>query len=67
VPERRSALEVNYTGDYLDENGRLAVDSSSLEHDQGRVPDHVVNPAALDRPGFRAKLARFAANASAPI
>ncbi|MBB5752200.1 NAD(P)-dependent oxidoreductase [Prosthecomicrobium pneumaticum] len=31
----------------------------------GRVPDHVVNPAVLDRPGFRAKLARFAVNAPA--
>lgn len=29
---------------------------------QGRVPDNVVNPQVLDRPGFRAKLARFDAN-----
>jgi phosphoglycerate dehydrogenase-like enzyme len=29
---------------------------------QGRVPDHVVNRDVLDRPGFQAKLARFAAN-----
>ncbi len=29
---------------------------------QGDIPEHVVNPEVLDRPGFRAKLARFAAN-----
>ena len=28
----------------------------------GRVPEHVVNREVLDRPGFRAKLARFAEN-----
>jgi phosphoglycerate dehydrogenase-like enzyme len=31
----------------------------------GRVPEHVVNPAVLDRPGFCAKLARFIENATA--
>jgi phosphoglycerate dehydrogenase-like enzyme len=31
----------------------------------GRVPDNVVNPAVLGRPGFRAKLARFAENEAA--
>jgi phosphoglycerate dehydrogenase-like enzyme len=30
----------------------------------GRVPDNVVNPAVLTRPGFRQKLARFAENSS---
>jgi len=29
---------------------------------QGLVPEHVVNPEVLARPGFRAKLARFAGN-----
>jgi phosphoglycerate dehydrogenase-like enzyme len=29
---------------------------------RGEVPDHVVNPEVLARPGFRAKLARFAVN-----
>jgi phosphoglycerate dehydrogenase-like enzyme len=32
---------------------------------QGLVPDNVVNPDVLDRPGFRRKLARFAANRQA--
>jgi phosphoglycerate dehydrogenase-like enzyme len=31
----------------------------------GRVPEHLVNPEVLDRPGFRAKLARFAGNKEA--
>jgi hypothetical protein len=30
---------------------------------QGKVPQNVVNPEVLERPGFRAKLARFAENA----
>lgn len=30
---------------------------------QGQVPDNVLNPEVLSRPGFRAKLARFAENA----
>jgi phosphoglycerate dehydrogenase-like enzyme len=30
---------------------------------RGQVPEHVVNPEVLARPGFRAKLARFAENA----
>jgi phosphoglycerate dehydrogenase-like enzyme len=29
---------------------------------RGEVPNHVVNPEVLDRPGFRAKLARFTVN-----
>ena len=29
---------------------------------RGQVPDNVVNPEVLDRPGFREKLARFRAN-----
>jgi len=29
---------------------------------QGQVPDHVVNPAVLNRPGFQAKLERFSSN-----
>jgi phosphoglycerate dehydrogenase-like enzyme len=32
----------------------------------GRVPDNVVNTEVLDRPGFRAKLARFAENDVVP-
>lgn len=31
----------------------------------GREPEHVLNPAVLERAGFRRKLARFAENASA--
>jgi hypothetical protein len=30
----------------------------------GQVPENVVNGAVLERPGFRAKLARFAENAT---
>ena len=30
---------------------------------QGQVPENVVNPAVLERPGFQAKLAWFAGNA----
>ena len=36
--------------------------SYAIRAARGRVPDHVVNPAVLDRPAFRAKLARFAEN-----
>lgn len=32
----------------------------------GEVPEHVVNTAVLDRPGFQAKLARFAGNPADP-
>jgi phosphoglycerate dehydrogenase-like enzyme len=30
----------------------------------GEVPENVVNPKVLERPGFQAKLKRFAANGS---
>lgn len=33
---------------------------------RGQVPEHVVNPEVLERPGFRRKLARFAENAAEP-
>ena len=32
----------------------------------GQVPENVVNPQVLDRPGFHAKLARFAGNRLPP-
>ena len=35
-----------------------------LQAARGQVPGNVVNPAVLDRPGFRTKLARFAPNAT---
>ncbi|MCL5097265.1 MAG: D-glycerate dehydrogenase [Candidatus Omnitrophica bacterium] len=38
------------------------VANGMLRTAQGRVPENVVNPAVLERPGFRAKLARFAEN-----
>jgi len=31
---------------------------------QGRVPEHIVNPEVLERPGFRAKLARFSSHST---
>jgi hypothetical protein len=31
----------------------------------GQITDNIVNPAMLDRPGFRAKVARFASTAHA--
>jgi len=31
---------------------------------RGLVPENIVNPEVLDRPGFRAKLARFSSNSS---
>ncbi len=30
---------------------------------QGMLPDHIINPAVLERPGFQAKLQRFEVNA----
>ncbi len=32
---------------------------------QGRLPDNILNPAVLERPGFQAKLARYRENAAA--
>src|SRR5262245_34222238 len=37
-----------------------AMATGMLRAAAGQVPDNVVNPAVLERPGFRAKLARFA-------
>ncbi len=42
----------------------LAMVEGMLRAATGLVPANVVNPAVLDRPGFRAKLARFRANAA---
>jgi phosphoglycerate dehydrogenase-like enzyme len=39
-----------------------AMAEGMLRAAQGEVPEHVVNAEVLDRPGFRAKLARFAEN-----
>ncbi|MDW6024008.1 NAD(P)-dependent oxidoreductase [Mesorhizobium sp. BAC0120] len=40
----------------------VSVAEGIISASQGLVPDNVVNPDVLERPGFRAKLARFAAN-----
>jgi phosphoglycerate dehydrogenase-like enzyme len=52
------------TSDVWEATGR-AMAEGMLRAGQGDVPDHVVNPAVLERPGFRAKLARFAENRAA--
>ncbi|MCC7353716.1 MAG: hypothetical protein IT330_08160 [Anaerolineae bacterium] len=47
------------------EDGRLGnaqTVQGILRAAQGQIPEHVINPQVLDRPGFRAKLARFAVN-----
>jgi phosphoglycerate dehydrogenase-like enzyme len=49
------------TADVWRATARAMIDGM-LRAATGRVPDDVVNPAVLDRPGFRAKLARFAEN-----
>jgi phosphoglycerate dehydrogenase-like enzyme len=43
-----------------------AMAEGMLRAARGEVPDDVVNPEVLERPAFRAKLARFAENAEAP-
>jgi phosphoglycerate dehydrogenase-like enzyme len=50
------------TADVWRSSARVMIDGM-LRVATGRVPDDVVNPAVLDRPGFRGKLARFAENA----
>ncbi|MDQ6435362.1 NAD(P)-dependent oxidoreductase [Mesorhizobium sp. LHD-90] len=42
----------------------VSVSNGILRAAHGLVPDNVVNRQVLDRPGFQAKLARFAANRS---
>lgn len=42
-----------------------AMTAGMLKSASGEIPDDVVNREVLDRPGFRHKLARFAANQSA--
>src|SRR5262249_36417995 len=51
------------TADVWAATGR-AMAEGMLRAAQGQVPDSVVNPEVFDRPAFRAKLARFAANAA---
>jgi phosphoglycerate dehydrogenase-like enzyme len=51
------------TSDVWRATGR-AMAEGMLRAARGQVPDNVVNGAVLDRPGFRAKLARFAENAA---
>ncbi|MCB1489858.1 MAG: hypothetical protein KDJ88_20665 [Bauldia sp.] len=41
----------------------VAMSEGMLKAARGIVPDNIVNPDVLDRPGFQAKLARFRANA----
>jgi phosphoglycerate dehydrogenase-like enzyme len=43
--------------------GAWAMIDGMLRAATGRVPQDVVNPAVLERPGFRAKLGRFSENA----
>jgi phosphoglycerate dehydrogenase-like enzyme len=49
------------TSDVWRATGRAMADGM-LRAATGRVPENVVNPEVLDRPGFRSKLARFAEN-----
>jgi phosphoglycerate dehydrogenase-like enzyme len=49
------------TTDVWQATGR-AMTEGMLRAACGQVPENVVNPAVLDRPGFQAKLARFAEN-----
>jgi phosphoglycerate dehydrogenase-like enzyme len=49
------------TSDVWKATGRAMVDGL-CKVARGDVPDHVINREVLDRPGFRAKLARFAKN-----
>jgi phosphoglycerate dehydrogenase-like enzyme len=49
------------TSDVWSATGR-AMAEGMLRAARGEVPENVVNPEVLARPGFRAKLARFAAN-----
>jgi len=49
------------TRDVWEATGEAMV-SGILRASRGELPDNIVNPEALGRPGFRAKLARFAAN-----
>ena len=51
------------TSDVWRATGR-AMAEGMLRAARGLIPENVVNPEVLDRPGFRAKLARFAENAS---
>jgi phosphoglycerate dehydrogenase-like enzyme len=50
------------TADVWRATARAMIDGM-LRAATGRVPENVVNGAVLERPGFRAKLARFAVNA----
>ncbi len=49
------------TSDIWKETGR-AMSTGMLQAARGELPDNVVNREVLDRPGFLAKLARFAEN-----
>jgi phosphoglycerate dehydrogenase-like enzyme len=53
------------TSDVWAATGR-AMAEGMLRAARGQVPQDVVNPEVLDRPGFRAKLARFAENDPGP-
>jgi phosphoglycerate dehydrogenase-like enzyme len=52
------------TADVWRATGR-AMAEGMLRAATGQVPEHVVNPEVLGRPGFQAKLARFAENRAA--
>jgi phosphoglycerate dehydrogenase-like enzyme len=52
LPSTRDAARLTMT----------SVARSILQAAQGAPPDNIVNPAVLERPGFRRKLARFATN-----
>jgi phosphoglycerate dehydrogenase-like enzyme len=49
------------TRDVWEATGEAMV-SGILRTARGELPDNIVNPEVLERPGFRAKLARFTAN-----
>jgi phosphoglycerate dehydrogenase-like enzyme len=49
------------TSDVWHATGR-AMAAGMLRAARGQIPDNVVNPEVLDRPGFQAKLGRFAEN-----
>jgi phosphoglycerate dehydrogenase-like enzyme len=71
LPANDSLLELNnviITPHWLPATSQAAQMTASrmangiLNASQGRLPENVLNPAVLSRPGFLAKLARFAEN-----
>jgi phosphoglycerate dehydrogenase-like enzyme len=49
---------IAWTDELFAEMGRMAC-GGLIQLSHGEVPPHIVNRAVIDRPGFRAKLARL--------